>query len=284
MSPWKLILAGFPLLVPSQNALKNYQLTRYNIVSGVTSVGNGGGFGEMQAVLINMQMRNLTKTCIEKPEICKLNFQEAGLVQSASEKNFHLKISTECLEAPVSAVTPGSATLAACAFYQKPQPSAPVEVLEFKEIAKWVLSARLMSQGSDFDSAYGLADKVFFQFRQQQEELLMSLDEGQALIRLLSITLPGGETQSLSIEGKSRAIELTSRVISELHCHVEKWRLNFPETQVLGSSQGMIGAKIQWTCGARVWKGQLRVFFELQTGDVDETSLQIQIVEKSPDQ
>ena len=142
-----LLLAFSPSLHALSSAeatLAEYERSRLLFPQGVRSVGNGGGFGEMQAIFANLQLPSLLRTRLGSapslsPEIYK------KIVEAVAD-DAPFAISPACGMAPIQ-FSMGKLLLGSCALYEVSD-SSTVHVKDFAAIAAWVLAAKLMHRGA----------------------------------------------------------------------------------------------------------------------------------------
>lgn len=251
--------------------------------AGVRVVGRGGGYAEMQALLINDRIAVLTEVCIQNPSACGLDSNQATNLAQAVSTPLLLTVNPTCTNPTVQTYGSLSAEIAACALYL----DSSSEVKEFKYIAAWVLTARLMAfDGLLQDEAYALAQMVFESFQQEELSLMFVMDVSEANFHFLQVQ-QGNQTQNVvSLEGRERTLEITTEVENTLSCeygNVLTWKLSRPTTRDLGQAQGLIETDVHWTCAdQQAWSGKVQIYFSAPDFEVDPDSLNLRLVGKQP--
>lgn len=246
-------------------------------------VGKGGGYAEMQAILINSKLELLTEVCTTTPAACNLSNQEAANLQQAVAGSFNFKVNPGCFDPSVQIQSSSVGMVSACALYHDDSSAAK----EFKDIAAWVLTTRLMAvSGLSLSEAYALAEKVFAQYSQVENSLMMNLSEADAVFHFLQIQVGSYNTNVVSLEGRTRTLEITDLVQARLNCEnseLQNWTLRRSTARDLGNAQGLLETEVQWTCANQTsWTGKLQIYFAALYFEIDPGALQLRMVGKSP--
>lgn len=250
---------------PAERAMKDYDDVRDAVAFGVRSVGNGGGYAEMQAKFIHLRLNDWIADAPPAP---------------------HLEISPQCDSDPIVVSTPSHVTLASCALYSLNGPSRDMRPKEFREIAAWVLSARLMANGFNFNDAFNHATRTFADFSHSEESLEISLLEGNFLFHDLTIQTRARTNKILSIEGKTKTEDFTSIVLDRMTCpepesRVNSWGISNSSSRSLSAQQGLIEADATWICeSGEHWGGVLQITLATFQQEVDPHSTSVQIMRK----
>lgn len=263
--------------------------------AGIESVGKGGGYAEMQAVWINLNLETLTRACTMAPERCGLSAPEAARLASAAQGAFDLELSPACEAETIQVFNADSARLASCVLYfPPPQGSAgSPQVKSFKDIAAWVLGVRLMARtAASFGDAFLLANRVLSDATQDDVQAVLSLDHFEAVFHDLTLRYANGEDRLISIEGRTKTFEITDLIRQALACDggasPENWRLEPAGTMNLGSKtggpvidQGLLEMNATWSCAeGPEWRARLRIFVALQNGEVVGPDLRVRLTGK----
>lgn len=251
--------------------------------AGVRTVGKGkgGGYAEMQAILINEQMPLWANICL-KPSSCGLSVEEFKILSNAAQAPFVISANSECTEPVIQIQNENTAMIASCALYKEGSAVAQ----DFSVIAHWVLTARLMTtQGLGLKSAQDIATKVFQNYQQTETRLEVVLSESTALAHFLQIQRDKNVYNILSIEGKSFAINLTPKVQELLTCEtgsVRLWNLNFLGSQELDSARGIVESEVAWQCtDTKSYRASLQLFFDLSQTEIVAESIVLKLFRRT---
>lgn len=251
--------------------------------AGVRVVGRGGGYAEMQALLINDRIAGFTQGCVQNPIICGLESTQATSLGKAISTPLLLTINPTCIDPVVQTYGTVSAEIAACALYQ----DSSSEVKPIKDIAAWVLTARLMTfDGMSLDKAFALSQLVFKSFQQEELSLMFVMDESEVNFHFLQVQLGYVTENVVSLEGREQTFDFTAQVQNILPCYgysLQAWKLTRPMARDLGQAQGLIETEVSWTCGdQKSWSGKLQIYFSAPNFEVDPSSLNLHLVGKLP--
>ena len=247
----------------ADDALSEYEDVRVGVVAGVRSVGNGGGYAEMQAEFINLRLH-----------IWALNAPPAITIE----------IEPHCAPQPIQVVSTTVVRLSSCALYRIPAHSTAAQPKLFHEIATWVLASRLMTQGQSFESSYIAASQQFRNFSQTEDSLEISLTSGNFLFHDLSVAMNGTSNKVLSVEGREKTYDVTDQSFSTLRCSTAKpvtWSTRGAYARASGSAGALVSSSVAWSCvdGSK-WEAQLLTSFESKQGEVVAGSIITQIVQR----
>ncbi|MNJ94908.1 hypothetical protein D3C87_126120 [compost metagenome] len=251
--------------------------------AGVRTVGKGGGYAEMQAILINSQMSLWSEICLSNPEACKLSNEEVSLLTSSLSSPFVLEMNPECAEPTITVLNKNAASIASCALYQDNQAIAK----NFSEIATWVLAARLMAiQNMPLKSATDIALKIFQKYEQREQRLAIVLSGSSALVHFLQIQRESAIHNIVSIEGKSSAVDITPLVQEVLTCEggsLHHWNLNLLSAQELDPTKAFVESEVAWQCtGSSSYRATLQIVFAAPQSEILANSVRIRLVRKTP--
>jgi hypothetical protein len=249
---------------------------------GVRVVGKGGGYSEMQAILINSRLALLTEVCTTNPATCSLSNQEAELLQASVAGPFDFKVNPGCFASPVQIQSPSAAMVSACEIYVNDSSAAK----DFKDIATWVLTTRLMAvSGLSLVDGFALSEKVFAQFSQVENSLMLNLSEAEAVFHFLQIQVGSNKANVVSLEGRTRTLEITSLVEQSLTCegsNLATWELAPGAVSDFGSAKGLLETDAQWSCqNGQAFKAKLHIFFAAPGFEIDRSSVRLRVVGKS---
>ncbi len=250
--------------LPSDDALSDYNDVRNSILAGVRSVGNAGGYAEMQALFINQRLSEWL------PSV-------PAMIQ--------LEIDPTCGRDPIIILAKDHAKIAACALYSRDQTSGFAKAKSFAEIAIWVLTARLVSNGTSFQTAFGVATGEFRNFSQSEESVEVNLTTGVFVYHDLSVQAAGAREKIISLEGKSKSYDVTSQTKAILRCPgdaaVIEWSTRDSATRAIGAKQSQIISTVEWRCRDQSeWKATLQISFVTQANEILENTITAQVVQK----
>jgi hypothetical protein len=249
---------------------------------GVRTVGKGGGYAEMQAILINSQMAFWSEVCLKTPAPCGLANEEARRLKAATAGSFTLDVNPQCTEPAIAIHAPDAATLASCVLYRDGEAVAK----DFRDIAGWVLVARLMaSQGDSLESAQVLALKVFRDYQQQEQRLAVSLSESTVLFHSLQVKRDSESYNIISLEGKTSAFDITPQIENLLGCGpgaLELLGINPLGFQELAPTKGVVETELEWRCrAASPYRATLQLFFAAPQSEILISSVILKLVKKT---
>lgn len=248
----------------ADEALQEYASIRQDVMLGVRSVGNGGGYAEMQAEFINLRMDEWV---------------------SGAPPRMKIEVTSVCDTNPITVMTPKRATIASCALYTAATGGKSVRPKDFNDIAKWVLTARSMAQGTNFSDAFKKAAFIFTGFMQIEESIEISLASGNFLFHDLSVKSGTHAAKVLSLEGKDKTQDITTLVQEQIQCStgfVTSWSTRESVSRSISANRALVATKVSWQCSnAEKWSGLLQIVFETDTAEVQMSSVAVQIFQKA---
>ncbi len=288
------LIFGGVLAFPMSGAerLSEYRIRRQTVVAGVQSVGRGGGFGEMQALLFNQRMWTLLSPCLAGVVSCVRPGREFQLLKAALDPvlevshPFELAIRPKCEETPFVVQGQRSATLDFCALYLWSSPTNPPLVIDTGEIGAWVLATRLFENGVSSEEAIDVAFRAFSGFQYSQNDLRINLQTGELILHASLSQFGEVQWRSLSLEDSNKTHDLTQDLGTQFRCETGtepepesesesesemasesaglEWSLNQLTSQELRSGAGRIHGDLSWICRGQKWQGQLEILFTTQ--------------------
>ena len=256
-------ISSFAMAGLADDALTEYEDVRTGVVAGVRSVGNGGGYAEMQAEFINLRLHTWVPNA--PPSVT-------------------IEIEPRCAPLPIQVESASSVRLSSCALYRIPPHSTSAQPKLFNEIATWVLTSRLMAQGHAFESAYVAAALQFGKFSQIEESLEISLTSGNFIFHDLSVEMNGTSNKVLSLEGKTKAHDITTQALGRLQCVNGKpvtWSTRDSYARASGRASALISSSVSWSCGdGTKWEAQLLTSFDSSLNEITPSSIVTQVVQR----
>lgn len=236
--------------------------------AGIRGVGSGGGYAEMQAILINQSLSQLLQDSLQDKSIAEL-----------VALPLRLTISEDCNPNLVRVIGPLQMQISSCALYHEDR------ALDFSDIAAWVLAARAVYQGLSLEDALVWSRPYFINFTQTEQAVAINLSSGDFTFHSLEIQRGENKSTLLSIEGKSRTYALDSQSLSVALCAGD----SVHDMQVQGLSGLSNGAKgialvqMQWRCGRStglLLSGKLQVHFETSAQELIPSSLRLFVTQR----
>lgn len=237
--------------------------------AGVRTVGNGGGYAEMQATLINNELVSWTKACLLNSNPCGLSSTEAKDLAATLRHSMNLGFQTSCTGSPVILKDALNVEIESCALYRYPQPVAK----DFSEIAVLVLSANLMTvPGMSFSDAAALSSKIFHGYTQSEQQLAVILSESETLMHSLQIFKGTESFNLISLEGRSQTVDISNLIKDTLTCddsEVAHWNVNVIASRELSPVKALVDLDTSWRCrDQRSYAAILQVVYSTSQSEI----------------
>ncbi len=253
-------------------------------VGGVQTVGKGGGYGEMQAILANQRMHSFVQVCLTQPKICNLSAEEVARLNRSTSKNFKLEIDPTCQVNPFEILHADHAKVSACELYNQFQPTETPVAKSFKEIASFILMVRIMAHEKlhKTESAL-LAQKVLSDLAQVEHSLSINVPAGNFIFHFVEVSTPKSFQNLFSIEGNKISVDVSNTVGSAFNCEAltEKPQIQLLNFKNVGEHSAIVELRAEWSCGSNIkYNGLLQIYFETDSAEVVPTSVKARIINK----
>lgn len=252
--------------------------------AGVRTVGNGGGYAEMKAVLINDQLPTFLEVCLNDLNSCGLSQAELIVVKSVLQIPMNLKFKETCTESPISILDDQKRiAIESCVLYHQGQSVAK----DFSEIGVWVLTARLSATThADFHSSQSIAEKVFRDYQETEQKIQVVITQSQTEAHFLSVKKLNQQFSIISLEGAKVSLDITAPAKKSLACDgtsVKDLVLSFTAAQEISPSKALVEADATWTCEgklAKSFQGTLQIFYSVSQSEISPETVHVQLVGK----
>jgi hypothetical protein len=260
--------------------------TAPTIQAGVSSVGNGGGFAEMQAYQIDRSMISTLDRCLLSSNLCGMTPPEiqatVDLSQTLKNQNWGLiEINVTCEWPYMHPNTKDILSIDSCLLYSKVATDLGPSPLLSIEIAEKVFGARLKSANPQIDPtlAENLCRKLS-QVLQFKDQVYVVPESGHS--RLHVWTLESGNTRKnyVTLETLKSSTDLTSDIEASLACpnqipqNLEFQVFQFmPSPPTSGKTNSVVAkSQITWNCAGQSYQALLYLDLAFESQELTSIS------------
>lgn len=252
------------------------------VSEAIRSVGNGGGFAEMQAYAIDKSLMGLVRNCVAIQGACNFLPDQQDilikLLKFDEATPFSLiRINETCAPPFFHQERSGSVSIDACDLYQnKDSPLGP-EPLPYDQIALRVLGSRLRQAIPSIDSRDigRLSVALFGEFVFEDRQTIIPIDLDEFRMHDWSFRKRNRTQQFLVIEGRTISTDLTTHLENLLECSATalSWQFRDVHFGDRGNSRSVGSMDAQWSCGPRRFQAALYLDLIFENGDLKNFEL-----------
>lgn len=219
---------------------QDFEKTRDAQPQGVSSVGQGGGYAELTALRVHGLLPGFDTRF--KPQV-------------------QLLVSSSCRRLPIAIIEKDRIEISACALYQvnDRHETLPKDTIE---IIRWVITANLMLQLNDLDTAYAKAAGIAEAFDFSEDVSTFILDYKTYLLHQSSLRKLNQSRMLVSVDSNDQTIELSSVFEKQFSCGQEhesiNWVIDNPFYIIENEKKIVIEWSANWHCDSRQNRGRLR--------------------------
>lgn len=253
--------------------------------AGIESVGNGGGFAEMQAYAIDRGLPTLLKYCAGSRNPCELNEPEQLIVQNLAQSKELLqapllRINETCEKPYLHLESNKVYSLDACSLYSESTSAFGPIPLANNEIAAKVIETRVLSFAQDVSNhqAHELAKQLSLALKFEDQQTIIPVNGYIFRLHIWSLQFAKQNLQSLTVETLTRSWDIGSEIEKTLQCSQE-FNFHLSGFRFQSSTSGSLGkSEIQWSCGTQKYKALL--YLDLYFEDAEMTDLALNLFKK----
>jgi len=254
--------------------------------AGVGSVGNGGGFAEMQAYQNDRSLNSLLNHCLLPSNLCQLNADEMKAAKELSQilqiKNWDLiEINVTC-EAPYLHPNQQNVlSIDSCLLYSKEVSELGPHPLPNLEIARIVFGARLKSANPKIIDSLAQSLSTKLSQAVQFNDLVYFIPEsGHSRLHVWNLKIGKQMKTELTLETLKFSFDLTPIIESALECPSESLKgLEYSTFEFMQASTAAITvatviakSKIDWICAGQNFRAQLYLDFIFENQELKSVS------------
>jgi len=238
------------------------------IFAGVQSVGNGGGYGEMQAYYSEQLLPDLLEKIIAKGTLTAQQSENARLLRVKLSNVSQLSISTDCTGQGILTIN-NRLVLESCALYQK-DIFGKIQKIDFKEIVRLVL--RFYAKLSKIDDITELEKKMLLslQISDSKSYFIYSLD---LLFHLDKFNYSESQSFIWSLENSKATYSLNTLFNQAIGCQEKTFLQQVKDIESTSIvNKFLITGRLNWNCNSNFNSG---LFYLILNEDKSPSELKI---------